>query len=226
MSPPAPPSPTALVRDASLLQHLRRLTVEERLALNDAAMRAALELRRAFAASRQDFGDFDFKDDRCSAGGLFFRGSYSAGGKVLACGVGSSTLYGQYRSDSAENPPTAPGAAFRSGYFTISIAGTSPGIRFTGVLAQWLGGAPENAWGGACSGSVCNAAAPPSCIASRPHQSAPPDLRTSCPGPWATPPSAPRRLNPSRRVGQKRRSRRSPSPRPHPRNRCRRTSAD
>ncbi len=32
-----------------LLQHLRRLSVDERLALNDAAMRAAIELRAAFA---------------------------------------------------------------------------------------------------------------------------------------------------------------------------------
>jgi hypothetical protein len=38
-----------LVRDESLLHHLRSLTVEQRLAWNDGAARAVLELRAAAA---------------------------------------------------------------------------------------------------------------------------------------------------------------------------------
>lgn len=113
---------------------------------------------RAFAATGQDFGDFDFDVSRCQAG-FFYRGTYSAGGKILACGAGS-TLYGQYRSDLPENPATAPGAPLRSGFFTITIEGTPPAVRFSGEISQYLANVPSNRWSGSCSGAVCAVAAP------------------------------------------------------------------
>jgi hypothetical protein len=44
------PDTDPMLQDASLLDHLRSLTPEERLALNDASMRLALELRASFRA--------------------------------------------------------------------------------------------------------------------------------------------------------------------------------
>ena len=108
---------------------------------------------RAFAATGQDFGEFDFSIQHCTAGGLFYRGRYS-GGQVLACGEGSR-LYGQYRSDAPENPPTSPGAPLRSGFFSIGTEGSPPALRFTGEITQYLAGVPTNTWGGACTGAVC-----------------------------------------------------------------------
>ena len=113
---------------------------------------------RAFAATGQDFGDFDFDVSRCQAG-AFYRGTYSAGGKILACAA-ASTLYGQYRSDLPENPPTAPGASLRSGSFTIALEGAPPAVRFSGEITQYLANVPSNRWSGSCTGAVCAIAAP------------------------------------------------------------------
>ena len=45
-------APAERKQDESLIDFLRRLTVAERLALNDASVRAALELRAAFKRRR------------------------------------------------------------------------------------------------------------------------------------------------------------------------------
>jgi len=125
------------------------------------------------------FGDFNYTV-RCSAGALFYAGTYlgDAGGRVLACSEGT-ILKGFYRSQTAEN--TGPGSGFRSGEFTITHNLGGAGSAFTGTIIQNFAGSTD--WKGVCSSTSCEATSatapgvPPGGVAGQPPLAGPPLFR-------------------------------------------------
>ena len=124
------------------------------------------------------FGDFNYTV-RCSAGALFYAGTYGGdAGRVLACTNGT-VLKGFYRSQTAEN--TGPGSGFRSGEFTITHNLGGAGSAFTGTIIQNFAGSTD--WKGVCSSTSCEATSatapgvPPGGVAGQPPLAGPPLFR-------------------------------------------------
>ncbi len=143
-----------------------------------------VELQRiseADARAREgtQFGDFNYTI-RCSAGALFYAGTYGGdSGRVMACANGA-VLKGFYRSQSAEN--TGPGAALRSGEFEVTHSLGGPGASdFTGTIIQNFVGTTN--WRGHCSDGGCEATSvtapgvPPGGAAGQPPINGPPLFR-------------------------------------------------